>query len=68
MEPLGKVINGYGNNGEDKTAGASYQNAIATYPHRPLMPKNPFIARLANQESLAKQIRAGDIRGRSMIP
>ena len=44
LQPLGKVIKGYGNNGEDRTAGAFYQNAIATYSHGPLLPKNPFIA------------------------
>lgn len=44
VQPLGKVIKGYGNNGEDVTAGAFYQNAIATYSHGPLLPKNPFIA------------------------
>ena len=44
VQPLGKVIKGYGNNGEDRTAGAFYQNAIATYSHGPLLPKNPFVA------------------------
>lgn len=44
VQPLGKVIQGYGNNGEDKTEGAFYRNAIATYSHGPLLPKNPFIA------------------------
>jgi CobQ-like glutamine amidotransferase family enzyme len=44
VQPLGKVIRGYGNNGEDRTAGAFYQNAIATYAHGPLLPKNYFIA------------------------
>ena len=44
VEPLGKVIKGYGNNGEDGTEGAFYCNAIATYSHGPLLPKNPFIA------------------------
>jgi CobQ-like glutamine amidotransferase family enzyme len=44
VQPLGKVIKGYGNNGEDQTAGAFYQNAIATYAHGPLLPKNYFIA------------------------
>lgn len=44
VQPLGKVIKGYGNNGEDQTAGAFYQNAIATYSHGPLLPKNYFIA------------------------
>lgn len=44
VQPLGKVIKGYGNNGKDKSEGAFYQNAIATYSHGPLLPKNPFIA------------------------
>ncbi|RMF27241.1 MAG: cobalamin biosynthesis protein CobQ [Cyanobacteria bacterium J083] len=41
---LGQVITGYGNNGKDGTEGAFYHNAIATYAHGPLLPKNPFIA------------------------
>lgn len=44
LQPLGRVIKGYGNNGEDQTAGAFYRNAIATYSHGPLLPKNHFIA------------------------
>lgn len=44
VEPLGRVVHGFGNNGEDGTEGAFYQNAIATYSHGPLLPKNPFVA------------------------
>ncbi|MFB2834544.1 type 1 glutamine amidotransferase [Floridanema evergladense] len=44
VEPLGKVISGYGNNGEDGMEGAFYHNAIATYSHGPVLPKNPFLA------------------------
>ncbi|HEY9297906.1 MAG TPA: cobalamin biosynthesis protein CobQ, partial [Phormidium sp.] len=44
VEPLGKVISGYGNNGEDGMEGAFYHNAIATYSHGPILPKNPFLA------------------------
>ena len=44
VEPLGTVIKGYGNNGEDGTEGAFYRHAIATYSHGPLLPKNPFLA------------------------
>jgi lipid II isoglutaminyl synthase (glutamine-hydrolysing) len=43
-EALGRVIKGFGNNAEDGTEGAFYHNAIATYSHGPLIPKNPFIA------------------------
>lgn len=44
VSPLGKVIQGYGNNGEDGYEGAFYKKAIATYAHGPLLPKNPAIA------------------------
>ncbi len=55
VQPLGRVIKGYGNNGEDKTAGAFYQNAIATYAHGPLLPKNPFIADWLIKKALQKK-------------
>lgn len=42
--PLGKVIKGAGNNGQDESEGARYRNVIATYMHGSLLPKNPAIA------------------------
>lgn len=42
-KPLGKVIKGYGNNGEDGTEGLIYHNVIGTYLHGPILPKNPSI-------------------------
>jgi CobQ-like glutamine amidotransferase family enzyme len=42
--PLGQVIVGYGNNGQDKTEGAIYKNAIGCYLHGSLLPKNPHLA------------------------
>ena len=41
VEPLGKVLAGFGNNGEDGTEGVHYKNLIGTYSHGPLLPKNP---------------------------
>ena len=41
LEPLGKVLAGYGNNGEDGTEGAHYRNVFGTYSHGPVLPKNP---------------------------
>lgn len=52
VQPLGKVIAGYGNNGEDKTEGAFYHNAIATYAHGPLLAKNPFVTDWLLQKAL----------------
>lgn len=42
--PLGGVIRGYGNNGEDGQEGCVYRNAIGTYLHGSLLPKNPRLA------------------------
>ncbi len=46
VEPLGKVIKGYGNNGEDGTEGVRYKNTFGTYSHGPILPKNPDFADL----------------------
>ena len=43
VKPLGHVLEGYGNNGEDKTEGARYRNVFATYSHGCLLPKNPAL-------------------------
>lgn len=42
--PLGKIISGFGNNGEDKLEGCIYKNAIGCYMHGSLLPKNPKLA------------------------
>ena len=43
VEPLGKVLAGFGNNGEDGMEGAHFQNVFGTYSHGPLLPKNPAL-------------------------
>jgi lipid II isoglutaminyl synthase (glutamine-hydrolysing) len=44
VEPLGHVLAGGGNNGEDGTEGARYRQVYATYLHGPVLPKNPWLA------------------------
>ena len=44
VRPMGKVLSGHGNNGEDGTEGARYKNVFATYSHGSLLPKNPKLA------------------------
>jgi lipid II isoglutaminyl synthase (glutamine-hydrolysing) len=58
VEPLGKMIKGYGNNGEDGYEGAFYRHVIATYCHGPLLPKNPFIADWLIQTALQEKYQA----------
>jgi CobQ-like glutamine amidotransferase family enzyme len=42
--PLARVRAGFGNNGEDGTEGVVVNNAIGTYLHGSLLPKNPTLA------------------------
>lgn len=44
LRPLAKVLKGYGNNGEDGFEGAVYKNALGSYFHGPLLPKNSYLA------------------------
>lgn len=44
LKPLGKVINGYGNNGEDGFEGCIYKNVYCTYFHGSLLSKNPELS------------------------
>jgi hypothetical protein len=44
VEPLGKVISGFGSNDTANEEGAVYKNSIGTYLHGPILPKNPEIA------------------------
>ena len=44
VNPLGKVLKGCGNNGEDGYEGAVYKNVFCSYSHGSLLPKNPFLA------------------------
>ena len=41
--PFGRVVYGYGNNGEDGREGILYKNVTGTYLHGPLLPKNPHV-------------------------
>ncbi len=44
VQPLGTVLSGHGNNGEDGTEGCRYKNVFGSYSHGPLLPKNPELA------------------------
>jgi CobQ-like glutamine amidotransferase family enzyme len=43
-EPLGRVLRGFGNNGDDGFEGVRRRNVIGTYLHGPLLPKNVWLA------------------------
>jgi CobQ-like glutamine amidotransferase family enzyme len=41
VRPLGRVLAGHGDNGEDGVGGAVYRNSFGCYLHGSLLPKNP---------------------------
>ena len=55
VKPLGVVIKGSGNNGEDKTEGAIYKKAFGCYLHGSLLPKNPHFADFLISKALERR-------------
>ncbi len=43
-EPLGRVLAGFGNDGESGYEGCRHGRVIGTYLHGPLLPRNPWLA------------------------
>ena len=43
-KPLGRVLAGFGNDGESGFEGCRVERAIGTYLHGPLLPRNPWLA------------------------
>lgn len=44
VKPLGQVVKGFGNNGQDGFEGARFQTFFGSYLHGSLLPKNPHFA------------------------
>jgi lipid II isoglutaminyl synthase (glutamine-hydrolysing) len=51
--PLGRVIHGFGNDGESGFEGCRVGRAIGTYLHGPLLPRNPWLADWLLAQALA---------------
>ncbi|AQW22272.1 glutamine amidotransferase [Lentilactobacillus curieae] len=59
--PLGNVLEGYGNNGEDKTEGAIYKNVYCTYFHGPILARNNQIAKHVLMNALTRKYPNEDL-------
>lgn len=59
QKPLGRVASGYGNNAEDGTEGIVYRNAIGTYMHGPLLPKNAALTDYLLEQCLKHRYGSG---------
>ena len=55
VSPLGTVLAGHGNNGEDGTEGVRWRNVFGTYSHGPLLPKNPALCDAILSAALEKK-------------
>jgi lipid II isoglutaminyl synthase (glutamine-hydrolysing) len=51
--PLGRVVSGFGNDGESGFEGCRLGRAIGTYLHGPLLPRNPRLADWLLEQALA---------------
>jgi lipid II isoglutaminyl synthase (glutamine-hydrolysing) len=52
-EPLGRVIAGFGNDGESRYEGCRLGRAVGTYLHGPLLPRNPWFADWVLSQAIA---------------
>jgi len=63
LRPLGTVLSGFGNNGEDGTEGARYKNVFGTYSHGPLLPKNPEFCDMLLAAALERKYGRAELIG-----
>jgi lipid II isoglutaminyl synthase (glutamine-hydrolysing) len=55
-EPLGRVVSGFGNNGDDGLEGCRVGAALGTYLHGPLLPRNAWLADWLIARALARRL------------
>jgi CobQ-like glutamine amidotransferase family enzyme len=58
-EPLGRVLAGFGNDGESGYEGCRVGRAVGTYLHGPLLPRNPWLADWLLAQAIAH--RTGEV-------
>ena len=61
VKPLGTVLKGYGNNGEDKTEGVRYKNVFGSFSHGPILPKNPELCDEILRSALERRYGRADL-------
>ena len=55
-EPLGRVLAGFGNDGQSGFEGCKAGRVVGTYLHGPLLPRNPWFADWILAEAAARQL------------
>ena len=59
-EPLGRVLAGFGNDGESGFEGCRAGRVIGTYLHGPLLPRNAWLADWVLAQALAHRVGSGE--------
>ena len=62
VEPLGTVLSGKGNNGEDGSEGLHYKNVFGSYGHGPLLAKNPELCDFILKTALERKYGAAQLK------
>ena len=58
--PLGRVVAGFGNDGESDFEGCRLGRVVGTYLHGPLLPRNPWLADWLLAQALAHRTGSGE--------
>ena len=56
--PLGKVLSGHGNNGQDQGEGAIYKNVYCSYFHGPILARNGQLAKRIRSEEHTSELQS----------
>lgn len=59
--PFGKVLYGFGNDGESGYEGVIYKNVIGTYLHGPLLPKNPQVCDYLLEKAIKRRYGTAEL-------
>ncbi|KRL00144.1 type 1 glutamine amidotransferase [Liquorilactobacillus capillatus] len=65
--PLGKVISGHGNNGQDDSEGAIYKNVFCSYFHGPILARNGELAKRLLLLALKRKYPTADLSPQEKI-
>lgn len=66
--PLGNVVEGKGNNGEDHTEGAIYKNTYCSYFHGPILTRNGNLAKRLLVAALKRRYPDADFSKQEALP
>jgi lipid II isoglutaminyl synthase (glutamine-hydrolysing) len=67
-EPLGRVLAGFGNDGESGLEGCRAGRVVGTYLHGPLLPRNAWLADWLLEQALAHRLGSDEISPLEPLP